>query len=288
VAGACVSADALQGTWQLALPLPAGDGVVATVAITGTDAAGNVSAPLLRDVTIDNVAPTLMVTTLVTQTTPTGSGVPLAIVEGTSADGGGMAEIYARLEGPEGVFWTAVQRSADRWRYTPELREPGEYRVTFQAYDRAGNAASYGPFTFAVQEGAYEIFLPAVVSSQPGVTTPSAVETGRSSRAVPRPRLQRGGEVKTSPPLDSERLPSDMEDRPEHRSSAAHGERSGPHDGRVGRLLYGQHHLPVGATISMAAEIPFHGASGSATSTRPWPCAASQRDPCSPTAIRPA
>ena len=216
VAEACVSADALQGTWQLALPLPAGDGVAATVAITGTDAAGNVSAPLLRDVTIDNVAPTLMVTTLVTQTTPTGSGVPLAIVEGTSADGGGMAEIYARLEGPEGVFWTAVQRSADRWRYTPELREPGEYRVTFQAYDRAGNAASYGPFTFAVQEGAYEIFLPALVRSQPGVATPSAVETGLSPRAVPRPRLQRGGEVKTFPPLDAERLPSDMQDRSEH------------------------------------------------------------------------
>ncbi|MGD2078541.1 MAG: Ig-like domain-containing protein, partial [Chloroflexota bacterium] len=59
VAGQCTTAAAPAGNWQLSLPLLAGDGLMATVVITGQDSAGNLSTPLVRDVVVDTVAPVL-------------------------------------------------------------------------------------------------------------------------------------------------------------------------------------------------------------------------------------
>jgi hypothetical protein len=196
VLGECVTADAPLGPWQLALPLPAADGVSATVSITGTDRTGNVSYPLLREVVIDTVAPTLIVSEVVTVTTPTGGEAPAVVVAGTSADGGGVAEIYARLEGPDGIYWSAVQRSGAAWRFAPELSVEGEYAATLQVVDLAGNSRSYGPFNFAVASDTFEIFLPLVVRGEPGGAAP---ETGRSPRSVPRPRLDFRDQVDSTP-----------------------------------------------------------------------------------------
>ena len=164
VAGACRSAGATDGTWQQSLPLPAADGLSATVVITGQDAAGNLSTPLQQPVMLDTVPPVLTVLEAVTQTVTTGAGAPLTILRGSHSDGGGLAEIYARVQGPAGNYWTALRRSGDSWHLAPELALLGRYTITLQAYDRAGNVSSYGPFYVTVTgKGSTELYLPLVL-----------------------------------------------------------------------------------------------------------------------------
>ncbi|MGD8585667.1 MAG: Ig-like domain-containing protein, partial [Chloroflexota bacterium] len=165
VAGVCTTAAAPAGQWQLSLPSLAGDGLTATVVITGQDAAGNLSLPLVREVTVDTVAPVLTVVQDRMQTLPTVPGLPAAVIlHGMYADGGGLSEIYARVQGPAGVYWTAVNRTATTWRFAPELMTLGDYTITLQAYDRAGNSRSYGPFHLTVQEAAHAVYLPLILN----------------------------------------------------------------------------------------------------------------------------
>jgi len=163
LAGTCRPAGAAGGTWQQYLPLPVADGLRATVVITGQDVSGNVSAPLQRSVVIDTVPPVLTVDQAVARTTITGAAQPATILRGTYSDGGGLAEIYARIQGPAGDYWTAARRSGDSWRLAPEVALTGDYIITLQAYDRAGNASSYGPFHVTVtEEPENAIYLPFV------------------------------------------------------------------------------------------------------------------------------
>jgi uncharacterized repeat protein (TIGR01451 family) len=165
VAGVCTSAAAPAAQWQLSLPSLAGDGLMATVVITGQDASGNLSLPLVREVMIDTVAPVLTVIQDRPQTIPTTPGLPAAVIlRGTYADGGGLAEIYARVQGPDGDYWTAVNRTASTWRFAPDLLTVGDYTITLQAYDRAGNARSYGPFHLTVREAGNVVYLPLVLN----------------------------------------------------------------------------------------------------------------------------
>jgi hypothetical protein len=99
------------------------------------------------------------------QTLPTVPGLPAAVIlHGMYADGGGLSEIYARVQGPAGVYWTAVNRTATTWRFAPELMTLGDYTITLQAYDRAGNSRSYGPFHLTVQEAAHAVYLPLILN----------------------------------------------------------------------------------------------------------------------------
>jgi hypothetical protein len=100
----------------------------------------------------------------VAQTTPTGVFLPKTILHGTYSDGGGLAEIYARIQGPDGSYWSAVKRTSSTWRFAPELSTSGIYSITLQAYDRAGNSRSYGPFYLIVMEGGNVLYLPFVTS----------------------------------------------------------------------------------------------------------------------------
>jgi hypothetical protein len=40
----------------------------------------------------------------------------------------------------------------------------GDYTITLQAYDRAGNSRSYGPFHLTVQEAAHAVYLPLILN----------------------------------------------------------------------------------------------------------------------------
>ena len=164
VAGACVATAATTGSWQLSLPLPEGDGIAATVVFTGTDRAGNLSLPLTQEIVVDTVPPVLTVTQALDTIDASSNDTP--VLAGTHSDGGGLAEIYARVQGPDGVVWTAVSRDATTWAFVPEELAVGNYTITLQAYDRAGNGRSYGPFALAVVENGHTVYLPVVINGR--------------------------------------------------------------------------------------------------------------------------
>ena len=73
-------------------------------------------------------------------------------------------DIYARVQGPDGDSWIAMKRTSTTWHSAPELSTIGDYTITLQAYDLAGNSRSYGPFHLTVQESRNVVYLPLLTS----------------------------------------------------------------------------------------------------------------------------
>jgi hypothetical protein len=128
------------GTWSYSLlDLARGDGVAATLRLYGFDAAGNSSAPLTRSFTLDTVPPRITVE-------PPAN--PLAELRGTVTDGGGVAELYVRIDQP-GVAsrWERLSLSGNSWSYRPSLSAAVAYTLTVEARDRAGNRSASAAYT---------------------------------------------------------------------------------------------------------------------------------------------
>jgi Ca2+-binding RTX toxin-like protein len=150
---------AAQGAWSAALTtLLAGDGTSATIALYGSDAAGNrASTPLTRSFRVDTVAPIITATQ---QLSP-------PALSGQVSDGGGLKALRALVMAPDSSTFTDVIATAPgsggalSWSYTPNLTAVGAYTMYLSAEDLAGNSSTAGPF---------------VVQSS-GVSTPTPTNT---------------------------------------------------------------------------------------------------------------
>jgi hypothetical protein len=115
---------------------------------------------------VDTVAPVVQVTTAIAEVSLAdylSPGVTAApVLSGTYSDGGGVGEIYVRVQGTSGtVYWSTAERDATTWRFRPWLTAPGPYIITIEAWDLAGNVSSYGPFGLWVTD-MDRIYLPLV------------------------------------------------------------------------------------------------------------------------------
>ena len=81
---------ARNGNWFQNLKLPEMDGVEQTVSVYGLDEAGNrTTEPLQRTFVLDNVAPQIDVTHVISEVRMTPDLAPLGVLTGTVSDGGG-------------------------------------------------------------------------------------------------------------------------------------------------------------------------------------------------------
>jgi hypothetical protein len=141
---ACPEAETLPasgktGAWSTDLStLLAGDGISRTLNIYGIDAADNRSTtPLRRSFILDTVPPQVAVTEI------TSTGAPA--LRGTVRDGGGVRGVYVLVEAPDGAaYWDQAIVEGTSWHYTPRLPVPGDYTLTVEAHDRAGNIGAVG------------------------------------------------------------------------------------------------------------------------------------------------
>jgi subtilisin-like proprotein convertase family protein len=134
------------GTWAYGLPTPGGnDGVTQTLSIYGRDVLGNrATEPITLEYRLDTVAPALTVTAVVTRI-PLVS--PSPALTGTVTDGGGLEEVYTRVDPPDGASYRdAVDRADDDWHFTPRLTTSGTHALWLEAYDQAGNVTTSGPY----------------------------------------------------------------------------------------------------------------------------------------------
>jgi hypothetical protein len=70
---------------------------------------------------------------------------------GDSEDGGGIGEVYVRMEDEGGNFdWQTAVISGTQWSFTPQLTAAGLYTLTVEGYDLAGNAGVNGPYSLNV------------------------------------------------------------------------------------------------------------------------------------------
>jgi subtilisin-like proprotein convertase family protein len=134
------------GTWNYALPLIEGaDGLSITLNIYGLDSVGNrTPEPISLTYQLDVVPPALTTTVVITimyELSPT------LVLAGQVSDGGGMDEVYVRVDPPEATSYRGLgDRSGGDWSYTLRPDVPGTYTIWPEAHDLAGNVTTAGPF----------------------------------------------------------------------------------------------------------------------------------------------
>ncbi len=153
------------GTWSHTFhPEETLDYEVRGLHVVGVDLAGNrTTDPLNVDVIVDNVAPVLTATHIITRTPFTPS---LQVLAGTLADGSLDAgtedlRLSVVVEGPGGTYADSAAREGTSWQYTLHPSVPGTYQLSVTAYDTAGNATTAGPFTVNVKPWR-QIYMPFV------------------------------------------------------------------------------------------------------------------------------
>lgn len=157
-----------QGNWAIdASALPDGTYTVTAIA---TDAANNVSTPASINMTVDTMAPALMLATpgdndQTNDTTPT--------IAGTSEAGLSVAVRVLDANGQE-VFSASVPVDAQgNWSVESSALPEGSYTVEASTTDAAGNTTSAGPNSFVVDV------------TEPGVTLDAPVDNTTTSDARP-------------------------------------------------------------------------------------------------------
>jgi uncharacterized repeat protein (TIGR01451 family) len=129
-----------------------GDGITQTMTLIGRDGVGNLSEPISRTYRLDTVAPTITVTAAISEVVL--GDYPLVgppILTGDSQDGGGLGEVYVRMEAESGDFsWQTAVISGTEWHFTPQLTSAGQFTLTVEGYDLAGNAGVTGSYPLNV------------------------------------------------------------------------------------------------------------------------------------------
>ncbi|MCD6344770.1 MAG: proprotein convertase P-domain-containing protein, partial [Anaerolineae bacterium] len=150
------------GTWSYPLPIIAGaDGLTQNLAIYAADGVGNrTTGAISLTYLLDVVPPVLTVTGVSYQMQRLS---PSPVLTGTVSDGGGLDDVYVRVEPPDGAsYYDLVGRSGADWSYTPRLTEDGAHTFWLAAYDQAGNTTQMGPYTVLVG-ASNRMYLPLVL-----------------------------------------------------------------------------------------------------------------------------
>jgi hypothetical protein len=139
------------GTWAYTRSGARGDAVTETLTLVGVDAAGNRSAPLTHTYRLDNIAPLITPTQVLSEVLladyAPGAVTGGPVLTGTVSDGGALSGVFARITAPDGsLVWQPVSRTETSWQFVPEFMLPGPYLMFIEAYDTAGNSAARGPF----------------------------------------------------------------------------------------------------------------------------------------------
>ncbi len=125
------------------------DYVTETISLYGTDAVGNRTAdPTTMNVIIDNVAPVITVTQVVSTSVYTAT---VRVLAGVVSDGGPVSHLRVDVQTPTGEFYSEPPvRSGEAWRYDLHPLTAGTYLLWVTAADRAGNVTTTGPFEVEV------------------------------------------------------------------------------------------------------------------------------------------
>ncbi|HBY98100.1 MAG TPA: hypothetical protein DEP84_29855, partial [Chloroflexi bacterium] len=154
------------GTWAYSLPwIEGADGLTQALTIYGIDGVGN-STPGIGGSTygalavraagaisltyqLDVVPPTLTVTNFISQVFQDALDPVLA---GQVTDGGGVDEVYARVDPPEGTSYRdlVTRDESGDWSYMLRPTEAGVYTLWLEAHDLGGNVTTTGPFEVTV------------------------------------------------------------------------------------------------------------------------------------------
>lgn len=145
--------DALfvNGVWQLAWVLPPLDSQPISLTVRATDHVENIGDGTLFMTTVDNIAPVLTATQVVTEIEQPASRATTTVVEGTVSDGSGIFTVTATVILPSGAVQTQTQAvNNGAWAYTVTDPEQGRYYVRISATDAAGNTTERGTFQYDV------------------------------------------------------------------------------------------------------------------------------------------
>lgn len=161
------------GNWAISLaPLDDQDGVTTTVRFVGQDAAGNSSLPISLTFRVDTVAPlsTLRQISTTVHMSDYGAGSTTAtpVLDGTATDGGAVDQIWVRLDMPNGDVGYQQADSSSRsvdWSFTPVLTQTGNYLLTVEVSDVAGNTRALAPVVLEVEMNATAVGLQLVQTS---------------------------------------------------------------------------------------------------------------------------
>lgn len=167
-------------TWRYDLTDVAGlDGVPLTYTLVALDGVGNRAATQTVNVLVDVVPPVITATQLLMSARLTDS---LNVLAGEVSDGLGVTSLAVLINRPDGATdWQALDlTAAPTWQFTLYPVSAGDYGLTLQALDVAGNPASLGTFTVTVEPP-----LPSVQFEAPlGVFAYSESEPGAVITAV--------------------------------------------------------------------------------------------------------
>jgi hypothetical protein len=163
--------------WVATWPLPLADGITQTLRFQVIDAVGNITTTDWFTVTVDNVAPSVIVTQTLGQVSLNDPGQPV-VLQGLATDGTGIQDITLFLYAPDGsvqqvpLAWTPTRstyaseglmqqvplagtssgNNAVTWAYVPDLNilAQGDYTLRVQITDLAGNVRNLGPYSMSV------------------------------------------------------------------------------------------------------------------------------------------
>ncbi|MBX2999367.1 MAG: proprotein convertase P-domain-containing protein [Caldilineaceae bacterium] len=137
------------GTWSYRADVGDGDGVLYARHLFATDEHGHRSStPLAVQVLVDNVAPVLEATQLITSMLIYTSQPMLT---GAVEDGGGVQDIWVAVTDPLGRVTTeAIAVAGSGWTYAMFPSLAGVYRLVVSAADEAGNQVSTETFAVVV------------------------------------------------------------------------------------------------------------------------------------------
>jgi subtilisin-like proprotein convertase family protein len=153
------------GTWSYTFnPEEALDYEIQELRVVGVDLVGNRTADSVAlSLMVDNVAPVLTVTHIVTSTPFTKSIDVLGggLFDGSLAAGGKGLQLSALIEGPNETYHESIPMQGTNWLYTLKPSVPGTYRISVTAYDGAGNTTTVGPYAVEVTPW-HHVYFPLV------------------------------------------------------------------------------------------------------------------------------
>ena len=157
--------SARSGEWSFPVDVDTeSDGLLQTVQVMAQDELGNQAQALEFTVWVDNVAPVITVSEVMTAVSyadfyvevppdpASGDDVAFAItsttiITGLVTDGSQISQLYLTLERPDGKRITeTLTLNGSQWSYDLYPHDMGIYRMWIMAVDSAGNATQGGPF----------------------------------------------------------------------------------------------------------------------------------------------